>query len=187
MSDDFDDRLKAATQRIQEAMDSVADNRKKRRRAEEQQVEAINSAIGAWTVGIVPSIEEAIVRANAIVRDAHIQLTSQIAASRPVREGRLGPPIPSVPALIVAAAIEAGSLTGDAAADAQLQVKETLENLARWPRLYFEINTDGKVAIRPENYAAKTRVAVPPDIFHAKMAEEAIVEFVEAIAPRPTH
>jgi hypothetical protein len=184
MTDDFEDRIKAAAQRVHAAKQSKVDNREKQLRAEEAEVAKINGAIKDWNGRIAPAIVSSIGRANAIIRNAgaKVQLTSNVTTSRTIQIGRLGPPIPSLPVMIVGArsgAIPKASLAAQLAG--ARQAKASLQDFARSPRLQFSVNAEAKVAISPQNYPSKTHGVMEVGEFGKEIAESLILEFAEAV------
>jgi hypothetical protein len=64
------------------------------------------------------------------------------------------------------------------------QVKATIKDFVRSPRLQFGINQDGKVWISPQNYPSKALAVMEVDKFEKETAENAIAEFIEALTSR---
>jgi hypothetical protein len=187
MANEFDDRLRAAVRRINDAIAGFGEIHEERLRAERQNLNDIQNALAAWKDRIVPSVTNAIAGANAIVQSAQLELTARISLTRPSQEGRIGPPLPALPVMVVSAHPVALQSAPPAAMPAGMhdEIREMLGNFARWPRLYLEITADGKMSIRPENYPAKNRAVMAVDAFDEGFAQAAILELVEGVAPRP--
>jgi hypothetical protein len=187
MANEFEDRLRAAVQRINDAIAGFEEIHEERLRAERQNLDDIQNALVAWKDRIVPSVTNAIAGANAIVQGAQLELTARTSLTRPSQEGRIGPPLPALPVMVVSARPAALQSAPPAAVIASMhdEIREMLGNLARWPRLYLEITADGKVSVRPENYQAKKRAVMGPDAFDDAFAQAVILELVEGVAPGP--
>jgi hypothetical protein len=150
------------------------------------QVEKINAAITDWKNRIMPAILHATARANAIIRDAQLRLTSSTSSSHVIQFGRLGPPVPSLPVLIVAAqrgptpkATLASQLAG-----AQRQPKASIQDFSRSPSIQFGVRADGKIAIAPQNYSSKFQGATEASEFEETTAEAAIADLIETIVSK---
>ena len=183
MTDDFEKRLKAAAQRVQAEHQSQETGEEKRKRTEEAQVAKINDAIKDWKARIVPIILKAIARSNEIVRDAKIQLASNPSSSRTYQVNRLGPPIPSLPIMIVtvrSGAIPKATLASQLAGGYR-PVKASLPDLARSPQVQFGITSNGDVFIGPQNYPSKSQGVMEVGQFDKTTVEGAIAEFIETI------
>ncbi len=188
MAEEFEDRLKAAAERVKAQRQKAADEQAARVRDQQARVAIVNSAIQDWNGRIAPFVVQAVAQTNELMREAGIQIVSSPAQSHVRQTNRVGPPIPNLPGLNItrqssSAQVRRPAQRSIARAQAQrIQPQAELAQFQKAARLQFSINESGELAVSSYNYATPTvpRKAALTSEFDEKTIKDAIAEFVSA-------
>jgi hypothetical protein len=168
MSNAFVERLRAVTQRAQAVRRNEANQLQEQ--TEAAKTAKLNAAISEWNKRIQPAIGSVVARTNEIVRCVDLKLIPNILVAHEIAFWRRRP-VRDLPVIVVTAQYDEPS------SDPRAQSRRNSVQ----PRLEFEITPDAKLWIRARNYLSNVERALDVNQFTEKTAEDAIVEFVEAV------